>query len=262
MSTAPDPNDGWSLTLDWDDLRLWQRRLSSDYQRAIENQSPSQREITETLRDRALQSGATGFALTGSTARARRTRISDLDYHVIGERPPHNDLPDDVDVYATDEVGMWRRLNDGDDFIQWTLRFGCVLLDQGPFRGAMQRMARSKLWPSPDQKFARLPGHIEMARHLIDMGDRDAAQDQVRATLTSLARAVLLRAGAFPRARSELPGQLNGIGLQELSSKLLSSICDEPTLNELAESIGVAEAFTTPRPSHRGGDRVDKPVSS
>ncbi len=246
---AASSTEGWSLSLAWDDLRVWKERLASDYARALENQSAAQREITETLRERARESGASGFALTGSTARARRTKISDLDYHVIGKRPPHNDLPDDVDVYATDEIGMWRKLNEGDDFIQWTLRFGCVLDDDGPFRGAMQKMSSGNLWPTADQKLSRLPGHIEMARRLVDMGDRDAAQDQVRATLTSLARALLLRANVFPRARSELPAQLEGIGAGELSSWLLASICEEPTLDELGEALGSAELFGSPSPS-------------
>lgn len=145
MSVVPNVLDGWSLQADWSDAEVWQKRLANDRARALDNQSPAQRQITETLRDRALETGVAAFALTGSTARARRTKISDLDYHVIGARPPHSDLPDDVDVYATDEIGMWRKLNQGDDFIQWTLRFGCVLFDNGVFQDAMQRIAADRL---------------------------------------------------------------------------------------------------------------------
>jgi hypothetical protein len=252
MSIAPDPCNGWSLVLDWGDDRVWQDRLTSDHKRALENQSLAQREITQTLQERALNDGAVAFALTGSTARARRTKISDLDYHVIGRRPSHNDLPDDVDVYATDEIGMWRKLNEGDDFIQWTLRFGCVLFDQGVFQAAMQRIAATDLWPTSDQKLARLSGHIDLARRLIDMGDRDAAQDQVRATLTSLARALLLQAGVFPRARSELPAQLTNIDAGDLGARLLETICEEPDLNAMAEALRLAEPFVPSKVSASG----------
>lgn len=248
----PDRVSGWGLDLDWSDGEVWEGRLASDRERAFANQSVEQREITMILRERALSEGAVAFALTGSTARARRTKISDLDYHVIGQRPAHSDLPDDVDVYATDEIGMWRKLTEGDDFIQWTLRYGCILVDTGVFKAAMQRIAEEKLWPSPDQKFARLSGHIELARRLVRMEDRDAAQDQVRATLTSLSRAMLLQKGTFPRARVELPAQLAGIGEEGLASALFQNICEEPDLGALATALDLAEDL---RPN------VDRPDS-
>jgi hypothetical protein len=247
----PDRVSGWSLDIDWSNFEIWKARLASDRERAFANQSIEQREITATLRKRALDKGAVAFALTGSTARARRTKISDLDYHVIGQRPSHEDLPDDVDVYATDEISMWRKLTDGDDFIQWTLRYGCVLVDTGVFQAAMQRIAEEKLWPSPDQKFARLSGHIELARRLIAMEDRDAAQDQVRATLTSLSRAMLLQQKVFPRARAELPAQLAGIDAERLGSTLLQNICGEPSLAELATALDLGESLVPTSVEHR-----------
>ncbi len=243
MILHPDKVDGWSLDLDWGNSEVWQARMASDRERAFANQSTEQREITATLRMRALEEGAVAFALTGSTARARRTKISDLDYHVIGQRPSHEDLPDDVDVYATDEIGMWRKLTEGDDFIQWTLRYGCVLVDTEVFQAAMQRISEERIWPSSDQKFARLSGHIELARRLIAMEDRDAAQDQVRATLTSLSRALLLQKKVFPRARAELPAQLAGIEAERLGSTLLQSICGEPSLAELAAALDLGESL-------------------
>lgn len=244
---SPDPLDGWLPEFDWSNEGTWEKRLLSDRDRAIRNQSAALREITKILYERALEEGALGFALTGSTARNKRTQISDLDYHVIGHRPQHNDLPDDVDVYATDEVGMWRKLNQGDDFIQWTLRYGCILFDSGIFRAAMLRIASGNIWPDSAQKLARLPGHIELARRLVAMGDRDAAQDQVRATLTSLARALLLQNRIFPRARSELPRQLVSIGGDKLGSTLNEAICDEPSLECLGKVLDLAEALSEDR---------------
>lgn len=89
-----------------------------------------------------MQAGALAFAVTGSTARGRRSEISDLDYYVIGPRLPHDDLIEDVDVFAIDEVGLWRKLSEGDDFVQWTLRYGCVIFDSGILHAAMRRSPR------------------------------------------------------------------------------------------------------------------------
>lgn len=232
---------GWSLQLDWRAESVWRQRLRRDREVAMLNQSTEQQAITETLLSRAREGGASAFALTGSTARARRTAISDLDYHVIGERPSHNDLPDDVDVYATDLSGFWRKLNQGDDFVQWTLRYGCVLFDEGPFHQGMQHLASDDLWPSPGLKFARLAEHIRLARRLISMGDRDAAQDQVRATLTSVSRGLLLAARIFPLARAELPQQLTAAGFPELGQALYRSIGSELTLDQLSQALNLVD---------------------
>jgi len=234
---------GWSLHFDWHDASLWRQRLRRDRQVAQRNQSAEQQVITETLLARAREGGASAFALTGSTARAQRTTISDLDYHVIGKRPSHNDLPDDVDIYATDLAGFWRKLNQGDDFVQWTLRYGCVLFDEGPFRQGMQHLASKNLWPSPGLKFARLAEHIRLARRLIAMGDRDAAQDQVRATLTSASRGLLLVARVFPLARAELPQQLTSAGFLELGQALYRCIESELTLDQLSQALDLIEGL-------------------
>lgn len=238
------PDSGWSLRLDWHDESVWQQRLQRDQEVAVRHQSAEQQAITEVLMSRSRESGASAFALTGSTARAQRTAISDLDYHVIGERPLHSDLPDDVDVYATDLPGFWRKLNQGDDFVQWTLRYGCVLFDQGAFHQGMQHLASEDLWPSPKLKFARLAEHIRLARRLISMGDRDAAQDQVRATLTSVSRGLLLSARVFPLARAELPQQLTAIGLPELGQALRQSIGSELTLDQLSQALDLVDGST------------------
>ncbi len=98
----------------------WERRLCEDRRRAERHQTPEQRAVTAVLLDWAMASGAAGFALTGST---------DLDYHVIGSRLDVSDLPGDVDVVATGAARLRVRLLEGDDFVQWTLRFGCILHD-------------------------------------------------------------------------------------------------------------------------------------
>ena len=123
----------------------WARRMRDDRDRAARCQAPEQRVITATVMSRAVALGASGFALTGSTARERRTAISDLDYHVIGRRPNVSDLPGDVDVVATSVERFRSRLLEGDDFVQWTLRCGCILHDTGPMRDAVRLIADTGL---------------------------------------------------------------------------------------------------------------------
>ncbi len=109
----------------------WTRRLRNDAAIARGNQTPELRRITDVVVKRAIACGARGVALTGSTARAKRTMISDLDYHVVGARPDVQDLPADVDIYVSPPEKMRAKLQQGDDFVQWTLRCGCILYYTG-----------------------------------------------------------------------------------------------------------------------------------
>lgn len=221
----------------WADDASWQAKLVADAQRAHANQSPKQRQITATLLERAVELGAEAFALTGSTARGQTTRISDLDYHVVGPRPPHGDLPAEVDVYGGDADEFWAKLRRGEDFVHWTLRFGCILFDRGTFRAGMRAITEEDLWPNPQLKLDRIPDMRRLALRLIEIEDRDAAHEQVRATLTTTARALLLLARTFPLARCELAGQLEEIGHTALAAALSRTIYGEPSLDELTTDL-------------------------
>jgi hypothetical protein len=192
---------------------------------------------------RALEAGAESFALTGSTARRRRTAISDLDYHIVGarRRPEVNDLPGEVDIVTTTTVRFHQQLIKGDDFAQWTLRYGYILHDSGPMRDAIKLLVARDLWPSPAAKLARLPDHRREAERLLTMSDRDAAQQQIRAMLTTAARGLLLAGGVFPLARSELPRQLEHLGHVALAGQLESVIWDAPELPQLARAVKVLD---------------------
>lgn len=236
-ASAPQLRGGAALRA-WESDAAWRDRLARDARRADANQTSSQRLITETLLARAKEAGVEAFALTGSTARNQRTAISDLDYHVIGSRPSRSGLADEVDIVATDVRRFWEKLRAGDDYVQWTLRFGCILFDRtGIFRDALRVLSTERLWPDTSRKHARLSSHRRHAERLIELGDRDAAQEQVRAALTSAARAVLLDAGVFPLSRTELPAQLQAIGRVRLASALRMAIDAVPSLSELAAQV-------------------------
>lgn len=228
------------------DDAAWKKRLDLDARTASQNQTSEMKRVTAALVDRTMKTCAEALALTGSTARGKRTRLSDLDYHIVGVRPSLEDLPADVDAYAGDRAHLWRKLLAGDDFAQWTLRCGCILYDCGVLREAAVEVVERDLWPDGAAKLKRLPELRRLADRLLTVGDRDAAQDQVRATLTGAARGVLLLHDVFPLARSELPGQLRGIGLDELAHVLAASIYQDLSLARLAEALAMVDGPLLP----------------
>ena len=237
MTSVATPRWLSASQVNWADDAVWNARLVSDRATAAAHQSNAQQKITAALLNRSRATGAAAFALTGSTARNRRTSISDLDYHVIGHRPEFRDLPDEIDVVAYDASTLFDKLRSGDDYAQWTLRYGCILHDTGVFRRGLITMFEEQLWPSSKDKFARLPGQISLARRLAEAGDQEGAQAEARATFTSAARAVLLHAGVFPLARSELPGQLRDTGFAQLAQLLESTIYADVPLDLLAQGL-------------------------
>lgn len=230
----------------------WRQRLHEDRARAQRNQTLDQRATTMAVLARALQLGALAVTLTGSTARRRRTLVSDLDYHVIGRRPNVGDLPADIDIVATSAERFHEQLLDRDDFSQWTLRFGCILHDTGVLWSGVRLVVAEQLWPSGDRKLASLADHCRELRRLVAMSDRDAAQEQARAALTAAARGLLLSAGVFPLSRSELPGQLDKIGCCDVAAVLTLTLHGTPELTELGEATGMLEAIAPTRPLAEG----------
>jgi hypothetical protein len=220
----------------------WARRMHEDFDRAERSQTTAQQAITATVMRRAIALGASGFALTGSTARKRRTAISDLDYHVIGKRPDVSDLPGDVDVVATSAARFRRRLIEGDDFVQWTLRCGCILYDAGAMRNGVQLIVEGGLWPSGQRKLDSLAMHRAEVERLIQMGDRSAAHEQLRAMLTTAARGLLLQARVFPLSRKELPAQLERAGYVPLAQTLRHAIDHKPRLDEIKAGLQTLDA--------------------
>jgi hypothetical protein len=227
----------------------WTQRLREDRARAERYQTAEQRAITAAVMERAINLGASGFALTGSTARRRRTAISDLDYHVIGKRPDVIDLPGDVDVVATSTERFHSRLVHGDDFAQWTLRCGCILHDTGPMREGAALIVERHLWPDAHRKLDSLTMHRAEVERLIQMGDQDAAQEQLRAMLTTAARGILLKGGVFPLARNELPAQLKRAGHGPLAQALHSVIHATPELEKLEADLQVLDASLAVTPA-------------
>jgi predicted nucleotidyltransferase len=218
--------------------RRWEDRLRHDRQRALDLRPPSLRTITAEVLRRAEHAGTSTIALTGSTARERRTAISDIDFHVVGPRPDLSGLPGEVDLVADSLSRFQRRLVEGDDFVQWTVRLGCVLGDPDRIFGdAFARIERCGLWPDPRRKFERADALASLAEQVLMIEDRDAAQEHLRAGLTSYSRGVLLANGVFPLARNELAMQLGESGHEKVGEWLYRSIHVTLRVDELRVAL-------------------------
>jgi hypothetical protein len=87
MTTATGMLDHHALSAD-----AWERRLRADRERIERLLPDALRELHGVVVARAQQVGARALILSGSTARGRRTEISDLDYHLVGNKIATRDL--------------------------------------------------------------------------------------------------------------------------------------------------------------------------
>jgi predicted nucleotidyltransferase len=224
---------------------LWSERLRFDHERANQNQSAELEAITEEVLERARSAGAAAIVLSGSTARGRRTLVSDLDYHVIGVPSLRvADLPADIDLYADEVDRFWAKLRDGDDFAHWSVWYGCVLFDSGVLREAAGYVAEHDAWPDPERKLQQARSALDFAEQMADSGDYAAALEQVRGTLSLVARWLLLSHDVFPLARDELAGQVEQLGFGELAHALRRTIRERPDDEELRRAIAHARAIS------------------
>jgi hypothetical protein len=237
------PNRRALAQVDFEDDAVWSRRLWSDRQRAVLNQTDDLLAVTAAVEARSRELGAEALILSGSTARGRRTCISDLDYHVIGARPLVNDLPEDIDLYTDTPASFEQKLRTGDDFAHWSVWYGCVLFDSGVVRAGAMTIARDDLWPDPARKLEQARTSLEFAEKMAKSGDHDAALEQVRAALSLVGRWWLLKHEVFPLARDELSAQLSELGQGELAEGLYSCIHAHPPATALQSMVTHARAL-------------------
>jgi len=212
----------------------WQTRLVDDRQRARDFLPARLRVLHDAVTTRARESGAQALLLTGSTARGTRTAVSDLDYHLIGEPIVTDDLSGELDLHVVSAALLHTRLREGDDFTQWSLRFGCVVFDEGIVRETVRLIDEQSLWPDPARKKQQARKSLDIARAIVASGDLDAAVEQVRTALTLTARWRLLENREFPLSRAELPIQLEALGYVTLATALATTIHGASGLDELA----------------------------
>lgn len=226
------------------DRDVWNERLSLDKERADRHQSGDLAAITEAVQERARTAGAAAIVLSGSTARGRRTRVSDLDYYVVGVSALRvADLPQDIDLYADSVDRFWGKLRQGDDFAHWSIWYGCVLFDSGVIREAAAFVAEQDAWPDPERKLRQARGALDFAEQIVESGDYGAALEQARGALSLVGRWVLLANDVFPLARDEMPEQLEELGWDRLAHDIRCSIRERPDIASLSAAVANAQSI-------------------
>ena len=222
----------------------WTHRLQRDAGEIARRLPPELLELHGVVVGRARDAAAHALILSGSTARSRRTAISDLDYHLIGPQIFTRDLSSQLDLHTLTPTELDAHILAGDDFVQWSLRFGLVVFDDGHLRRAAALIANRRPWPDADRKRQHAARSVDLARRMVASGDEDAALEQTRTALSLAARARLLSAGVFPGARDELPQQLADLGLRAAAAALGSTIHDDAVpLADLALAVDLCDVL-------------------
>lgn len=227
------------------DPELWSSRLSQDRRRSAANQSEGLLKITRAIEARSHELGADALVLTGSTARNRRTRVSDLDYHVIGGKPDVEGLPSDIDLYSDQPDAFLAKLFRGDDFAHWTLRYGCILFDNGVLRKAANAAIEHDLWPASERKLRQARRAVEFSQKLASTGDYAALLETSRGAFSLTARWWLISHDVFPLARDELAQQLVEADQPALATALERTIHSRPTAAVIASWLVEARELTS-----------------
>ena len=169
----------------------------------------------------AVGRSATAVVLVGSRARGVGDASSDIDLLVVSSGPRLH-AAGRVQIIQASEEELERRLEMGDDFAAWVIRYGKPIQGRSRWRALRDRLSTIQQWPDARIKWKKARTHVEAARSLLDLGDRDAALEEAKVGLSHLARALLLDRGVFPLSRPELPGQLTAIGERELAQAMSS----------------------------------------
>lgn len=169
--------------------------------------------VFEALALEGISDSAT-VVLVGSSARGTTHVRSDIDILVIHDedRRIRLDRPGNIHLQQDTRSRFLSRLEEGDDYPGWALRFGIALRDPG---GWWAKQVAAELeephWPDWRPKAVHAKKRMAMSMDLLDVGDVDAASEEMMFAASHVARAVLLKHREFPLSRKELPRQLYGI---------------------------------------------------
>lgn len=133
----------------------------------------------------------------------------------------------DVDLRAYSQEDVRSLLAEGNDLLGWALVFGHLICEQDLYWTSLCKEWLGKL-PFPDPEVARQRARKADAMYskLRELGDIDAAKEQLLSRLTHEARARLLSIGIYPRSRPELPEQLHDIGEHKLAQSLSQALAE------------------------------------
>lgn len=119
-------------------------------------------------------------------------------------------------------------------------------------REAAEYVAEHDAWPDSERKLRQARSALDFAEQMADTGDYAATLEQVRGTLSLVARWLLLSHDVFPLARDELAGQLEQLGFAGLAHALRCSIRERPDQEELRWAVARARTISQERDPSKG----------
>jgi hypothetical protein len=182
--------------------------------------------------------------LIGSAARGAMTGCSDIDILVVDDAEHGTRLESQCDIHFQHctRSKFLSRLENGDDYPGWALRFGLPVRDpDGWWAKHVAAEIENPHWPDWRPKVVHARKRISAASELLDIGDVDAASEEMMFAATHVARAVLLKRGIFPLSRPELPYQLQDIE-PTLACFLERLITRNMNLAELKSGLSLMES--------------------
>ena len=190
--------------------------------------------VLDVLAESRLADTAT-VVLVGSAARGAMNARSDMDVLVLHRdgRRIRLKRPGDIHLQQSSRSRFLQRLADGDDYPGWALRLGIPVRDPDKW-WATHAAAESANphWPDWQAKVGHAAKRVKMATALLDVGDVEAASEELLFGTSHVARAILLKHGTFPLSRPEMPAQLKAIDvrLAALLQRLLDDFAEAAEL--------------------------------
>ncbi len=156
--------------------------------------------------------------LVGSAARCTQNESSDIDLLVISkDRLTHLNTPRRVHLVTSAYADYLKELGSGEDFECWCVRLGIPVYDNGLWEQILGS-AEAKTWPNWRKKVAHAARRLFFANQMIEIGDLDAASEELLFATGHIARGLLLREGVFPLSRPELEDQAIALGYPHLAA--------------------------------------------
>lgn len=168
------------------------------------------RQLLKVLNEKGLQDSTT-VVLVGSSARGVMNDRSDVDILILQNADRRLQIEHSGDMHLQQDTRsrFLKRLQDGDDYPGWALRFGEPISDpDGWWAKQVIAERESPHWPNWRPKIEHAQKRLRMSKDLIEIGDYVAASEELMLAASHVARATLLREGIFPLSRPELPSQL------------------------------------------------------
>lgn len=175
--------------------------------------------------------------LIGSVARSTHTSQSDLDLLILGDRPllvKRHSGRFHVQVFTTQQFG--ERLRAGDDFAAWCVRYGVPIVTSKSWRNIVAS-EEAAIWPDWHEKIRHAARRLTLASALLEIGDSDAATEEMLYAASHTARAILLKNRIFPLSRPEMISQLRENDHERLAKVLQNLSYEIPTAEVLERDL-------------------------